>query len=88
MVRVRYTGISEFELKELAPAITRLRALQLKCKPLGENYMALSNMIAAYQALATRVTGRRYFYDGDPDAADGPQNNAPGRRPPLLGHTS
>jgi endonuclease/exonuclease/phosphatase family metal-dependent hydrolase len=68
MVKRNYVGVwnPEKEFSELRDAHSRLRRMQLACAPLGPDYVALQNVLAALRDAATHFTDDRYFYGGRP----------------------
>lgn len=68
MVRVRYIGVMfpESEFSKLREAYRHLRELQGKCRPMGDDYLALDAALRALMEAAAHFTKDPYFYGGRP----------------------
>ncbi|MFL5297807.1 MAG: hypothetical protein ACJ798_15640 [Phenylobacterium sp.] len=64
MVKVTYTGVSDpiGEFEALTPLVDRLRKLQLKCRPMGRDYCAITIALEAIDTTAYHFTRRPHFY--------------------------
>ena len=64
MTRVRYTGLPDpvNAFEALTPYVDQLRALQMRCKPFGADYLALAIALDGVQTAAYHFTGRPHFY--------------------------
>ena len=71
MARVRYLGLSDpaSDFRRLAPFRAELIAMASRCRPYGDDYKAIHQVIETLDSCATRFTGVAAFYGRKP-----PQN--------------
>lgn len=64
MTRIRYIGLADpiQAFEDLTPYVGQLRALQMRCKPFGADYLALAIALDGVQTAAYHFTGRANFY--------------------------
>jgi hypothetical protein len=64
MVRMTYTGVTDpvARFDELEPLVTKLRAMQLTCRPFGRDYHAIAITLEAIDSTAYHFTRRPHFY--------------------------
>lgn len=64
MVHRTYIGVSNpvRAFDDLRPYVDQLRALQLKCRPFGRDYLALQIALEALDTTAYHFTRRPHFY--------------------------
>jgi hypothetical protein len=86
MTRIRYPGFGDplKAFESLAPLVDQLRAMQMKCRPFGPDYLALAITLEAMQTTAFHFTRRPHFYSAEDrgQAAERPAPAAP--VPPTI----